>query len=323
MDTATHLARAVPRLLGRTGSAHHVQRLRGGSKKGVYRLSLAETTVIAYLWHHDQDYWSTTGPSTDPAQPFSHASGPDLFHAAHRTLSDLGVRVPRLHALDTTATHHPGALAVVEDIAGPALEHRLEHDPGATRPILERLAQNLRTMHGHTGPTFGKVAHVHGGGAPPAPSCHHLALERALTDLDEAARRDARVRPHHPRLTHTLHALAQRIHPRDEHVLIHGELGPDHVLVDTRGDPVLIDVEGLMFFDLEWEHVFLRLRFGDHYPHLRTRPLDPARTALYELATRLSLVAGPLRLLDGPFPDRAVMLAIVEHNLHAALETTP
>jgi len=32
--------------------------------------------------------------------------------------------------------------------------------------------------------------------------------------------------------------------------------------------------------------------------------LDGQRLAVYILAMRLSLVAGPLRLLDGDFPDR-------------------
>ncbi|WP_150245634.1 phosphotransferase family protein [Nocardiopsis quinghaiensis] len=316
------LAHAVPALLDRHGPARSVQRLRGGTKKGVYRLTLTDTTVIAYLWHESEDYWSATGQSTDPADPFSHDSGPDLFTAAHHALTDLGVRVPHLYALDTSATHHPGTLAVVEDIPGPTLEEHLHHDPGAMLHVLDRLGQSLRTMHDHTAPTFGKVAHVQGGGTPASPSCHHLVLQRALADLDEAALRDPRVSQHHQRLTHTLHTLASRITPRAEHVLIHGELGPDHVLVDTDGAPALIDIEGLMFFDVEWEHAFLRLRFGHHHPRLDTRPLDGARTDLYALAMHLSLVAGPLRLLDGDFPDRDTMLDIAEHNLHAALATT-
>jgi len=41
--------------------------------------------------------------------------------------------------------------------------------------------------------------------------------------------------------------------------------------------------------------------------------------ACYELAMRLSLVAGPLRLLDGDFPDRDAMIGIAEHNLKQAL----
>jgi hypothetical protein len=126
----------------------------------------------------------------------------------------------------------------------------------------------------------------------------------------------------HERLTTTLHTLAARVEPRRSHVLIHGELGPDHVLVDAQGVPALIDIEGLMFFDVEWEHSFLRLRFGEHHPRLATLPLDPARSALYDLAMHLSLVAGPLRLLDGGFPDRDFMLGVVEHNLHLALATT-
>jgi hypothetical protein len=37
------------------------------------------------------------------------------------------------------------------------------------------------------------------------------------------------------------------------------------------------------------------------------------------LAQRLSLTAGPLRLLDGDFPDRAFMASIAESNLNEAL----
>ncbi len=41
---------------------------------------------------------------------------------------------------------------------------------------------------------------------------------------------------------------------------------------------------------------------------------------LYRLALYLSLIAGPLTLLDGDCPDRAGMLAIVEANITRALE---
>ncbi|MGC5004776.1 hypothetical protein [Streptomyces sp. DT203] len=107
--------------------------------------------------------------------------------------------------------------------------------------------------------------------------------------------------------------------PRTQHGLIHGELGPDHVLVDASGHPVFIDIEGLMFFDVEWEHVFLQLPFGDQYPALSRPGLDPPRLDVYMLAMRLSLVAGPLRLLDGDFPHRTLMQEIAEHNAKEAL----
>ena len=108
--------------------------------------------------------------------------------------------------------------------------------------------------------------------------------------------------------------------PRADYRLIHGELGPDHVLIDERGEPVIIDIEGLMFFDVEWEHVFLRLRFDEHYRSLREDGLDEERLRFYRLAMHLSLIAGPLRLLDGDFPDREPMLWIVEYNIDKVLE---
>jgi hypothetical protein len=45
-----------------------------------------------------------------------------------------------------------------------------------------------------------------------------------------------------------LHELAALVPPRAEYRLIHGELGPDHVLVGRSAEPVLIDIEGLMFW---------------------------------------------------------------------------
>lgn len=317
------LAHTVQTLLDEHRPPTSVQRLHGGTKKGVHRLTLADgTTVITYLWHETENYWPTTGTPDDPADPFSHASSPNLFTASHTTLTNLGVRVPHLLALDTTGTHHPGTIAIVEDIPGPTLEQLMERDPDTALPVLDRLGHTLRTMHTHTAPAFGKVAHLAADGKPRTTTCEQAVLNRALTDLAEAADRDLRARAGHDRLTHTLHTLASRIAPRAHHGLIHGELGPDHVLVDSTGAPVLIDIEGLMFFDTEWEHAFLNLRFGQHHPRLTTTPPDPDRTALYALAISLSLVAGPLRLLDGDFPDRDFMLAIVEHNLHSALSTT-
>ena len=218
-----------------------------------------------------------------------------------RLLTGLGVRVPEILGLGGTD------LALVADVRGGSLEDLLVRDAGAGRAALGRLAEMLRAMHapGHT-PGF-------------TGTCEEHLLERGRRALVEAAARVPRIAAEQEPLRYALSSRYAAIRARREYGVIHGELGPDHVLIDDAGRPVLIDIDGAMVFDVEWEHAFLELRFGEHYPALRTVPLDPARMALYRLVQYLSLVAGPLLLLDGDFPHRDGMLAIAGWNTERTL----
>ena len=121
-------------------------------------------------------------------------------------------------------------------------------------------------------------------------------------------------------LEERLRSLAATVRPRAEYSVVHGELGLDHVLVDRDGWPVLIDIEDLMYFDVEWEHVHMQIRLHDDWARtVGVDGLDENRLALYMLTQRLSLTAGPLRLLDGDYPNRAFMQEIAEYNLNKAL----
>ncbi|MFJ7134412.1 phosphotransferase [Streptomyces fungicidicus] len=315
------LSGIVPEALGAGVRVVRVDRLRGGSKKGVYRVHTSGSraaSVIVYSWAEAEDFWPAA-EAVDPAHPFVHASGLAPFLAAQRRLDGLGVRVPGVLLADDSRRRYPADVAVVEDIAGGTLEALLETDPARASHALNELAAMLDLMHQQHSQHYGRVDVLERGDKASGDSCEQLVLERAVEDLAEAAERDPGIGSAAAPLHVRLEELATRVAPRTQHGLIHGELGPDHVLVDASGHPVLIDIEGLMFFDVEWEHVFLRLRFGDRYPALSRPGLDPARLDLYMLAMRLSLVADPLRLLDGDFPHRTVMREIAEHNAKEAL----
>jgi hypothetical protein len=304
---------------GRGPRVTGVQRLRGGSQKGVYRLALDDgRTVACYIWSDQENYWPAAAPRA-PTDPFGGASGAGLFEASHAQLDRLGVRTPRVYLLDRGRSLYPDEIALVEDVRGGNLEEWLERgEPGAPQ-TLGRLGDALTALHGCRSQSVGKAEVVARGLTADRP-CAQIVLDRALGDLAEAANRVERVAAVRDRLETALAGLAT-LPPRAEHALIHGELGPDHVLVDGHGHPVLIDIEGVMFFDVEWEHAFLELRFGEHYRRLRPAPgvLEEPRLRLYRLAMYLSLVAGPLRLLDGDFPDRTGMLAIAEANIGRTL----
>ena len=92
-DQLTGLVRTA---FGPARRLNRVVRLRGGSKKGVYRLIFDdESTAILYVWDAGENYWPTPqgGTSSDRADPFSEASGVDLFEANSMAFGDAA----RLH----------------------------------------------------------------------------------------------------------------------------------------------------------------------------------------------------------------------------------
>lgn len=319
--TPDQLAGAARAALGGGRRLEAVERLAGGTTKGVYRLTMDDaTTAIAYLWQESENYWPAAEGDGDLTDPFSPGVGLDLFEASHACLTSLGVRVPAVHLVDRDRTYYPADLAIVEDFPGEDLMDLFTRDPRAAEPAMARLAEALAAMRRHRAPSFGKVAQIDKGGRSRAASCEEAALEFALRCLAEAASRDRRIADARGRLEERLRELAAAVRPRAEYSVVHGELGLDHVLVDRNGDPVVIDIEELLYFDVEWEHVFLRLRHSeDQYRRLAVEDLDEDRLALYKLTQHLSLTAGPLRLLDGDFPDRAFMQGIAEHHLNETL----
>ncbi|MGK5742177.1 phosphotransferase [Micromonospora sp. URMC 103] len=307
--------RLVTAAMGPSVDVSGLERLAGGSKKGVFRLRLSDgASVVLYLWHDSENWWHTVREAESDL--FSDASGLALFRQAHAQLAALGVPVPEVLFLDDAGTHLPADLALVEDLDGPSLAELLAADEAAAAPVLERLRDALRRMRSASRPSYGRVGPPSGAVTPDFPT---VVLERALRHVGSAAGRDPRVAAAAGRLVDALHERATPVRPRAGHSLVHGELGPDHVRVDGRGRPVLIDIEGLMWADAEWEHAFLELRFGSHYAALRAPDLDEARLRLYRLALSISLVEGPLRLLETGFPDGPAMRRIAEHNLARAL----
>jgi hypothetical protein len=305
------LAPLVRAAVGRDLTA--VERLAGGSKKGVYRLFFDDSSAVAYVWSAEENFWPADASAPD--DPFADASGLELFRTAYERLASVGVRTPRLLWADSSRSAYPADVAVVEDVRGGTLEDSLSRSPDAAGPALASLREALAALRAARDPLIGKLSRPDPPVVPASGSCSSVPGATS-------PRRPYGCPGWRRRATHwpgTLDAAAADIAPRAEHGLVHGELGPDHVLLDGAGRPVVVDIEGLMSFEAEWEHAFLELRFGSSYEALRLPGLDGARLRLYRLAQHLSLVAGPLRLLDGDFPDREFMLEIAATHTERAL----
>jgi len=297
-----------------------IERFTSGSKKGVYRLTLDDATTIAlYVWHPDENFWPVA-PPPDPDDPFVDATGIDLFEAAYQRLVAIGVGTPAVHLIDRSHALYPADLAFVEDVRGGKLEDLIERDRAAADRPIAMLREALTAMGHDISTTFGKVAVVAAGNGVADRSAPEVILRRSLGHLAEASGYEPRIDAARDAIEAKLRELTDAVRPRTGYGLIHGELGADHVLLDATGTPLLIDIEGLTYFDIEWEYVLLKIRFGENYPAVAADDLDADRMRFYQLAHRLSLVAGPLRIASvGDFHDAAFMREIADAHTSRAL----
>jgi hypothetical protein len=294
-----------------------LDRLAVATKKGVYRLTLDDdTTAMLYVWHPDENFW----PTRDDGDEFGDPYGLEAYVACKDRYDEAGVRTADTYAVDNSHRHYPADVAVVEHLPNGTLEELLDRDPANAGPALDELAGFLAAMRALRSPEHGRIARIAGETADQGRPPQQVVFEQALRNLDESASSVPAIAAAHDRITTQLYARLDAVAPRAEFSLVHGELGPDHVLLDRDGRPALVDLEGSHFTDAESEHVFVRMRFGEHYRHLRVDGLDQDRLELYQMAMWLSLVAGPLRMVDGDHPEREFMREIATANTARLLD---
>jgi hypothetical protein len=123
--------------------------------------------------------------------PFTDASGAELFAVNHAALTAAGVRVPRLIMLDRDGQYLNTDIALVEDVGTPRLETLMERDPSAAAAPLSALGTALQHMHTTVGPHYGKLAAIARGEASQKRRAEDIIVDRGLGHLDTAAARDS------------------------------------------------------------------------------------------------------------------------------------
>ncbi|GBF75085.1 aminoglycoside phosphotransferase [Paenibacillus sp. 598K] len=287
----------------------HVERMHGGAQKVVYRIICSNGfTCILYVWDLGMNYFQE-----DIVNGGLHQAsyGSDRFETNNKLLTELGIRTPALYEFSRDRLLCPYDYALVEYVDGLKAEVYFQPAQASLQDkVFEQLGDMLRTMHGLRRPGYGAADKPE-----PAPKyCHHGKVQLAY-----AAQHMETIGREQDQLLYKLDELASRIRPRRQFGLIHGELGPDHVLVNGQLEPYLIDIEGAMFFDIEQEHSFLELRFGDYYRYLKRDDLDQDRMIFYRYHHHISLTSGGLKLLHRGFPNRQFAEQLAAYHARCAL----
>ena len=96
--------------------------------------------------------------------------------------------------------------------------------------------------------------------------------------------------------------LADKIEKRNEYTFIHGELGPNHVIVDKDNNAYLIDIEGAKYYDVEEELSFLDIRFNKMLRKAENT-VDEQRIYFYHIGHCLGYLRGTMELKQKGYYD--------------------
>lgn len=211
----------------------------------------------------------------------SDENAPALFLTHTRYLHEHAISVPQiLHHGRLDSGHH---YAFVEQINGSGFDTFAASASELERhTVLTTIGAQLAKLHAIERSSPGALVDPLGKiGSPP----QERALQRALLEMEATAQAQAEVTPYRQQIHDKLQSLWAQLTPRSTDHLLHGELAGNHVLVRAKDHAVyFIDIEGIHFADLESEHTFLQMIYGETDYHYLTRSgLDPARIGVLQI----------------------------------------
>ncbi|GIP35662.1 aminoglycoside phosphotransferase [Paenibacillus sp. J2TS4] len=320
MDITCHIAQAdlqeyVRKVFGASYVVDTVTKMRGGAQKMVYKIDCSNSfSCVLYVWDLSMNYFEEEIANQDINE---QSYGSSLFEINNKFLIQHGIQTPFLYDLNKERNHYPFDYALVEYVNGQKAEDYFYHsDSKVQDKVFLRLGEMLSSMHANERHYFGKPNEI---GINATENGHLIQMENAKVQLSYASHYIESIKSNQNKLLDTLYELESRIKPRAQYGFIHGELGPDHILVNEKLNPLLIDIEGAMYFDIEHEHSFLEFRFGDFYRYLKNDALDPDRMLFYRFHHHISLTSGGLKLLHRGFPDQQFAKDLAEHHSKYAL----
>ncbi|AZS14335.1 phosphotransferase [Paenibacillus lutimineralis] len=320
MDDWSHLLQGklrvwVEHIFGRGYYPEEAVQLRGGAQKVVYKVRCSNGFYfILYIWDLRMNYFREELEQEEQSESISGFGGKQ-FQTVNAYLSKLQVRTPEIYHFEPGELEGKADFAFVEYIEGKEASDFFQAAPEIQDQVFESLSGMLYRMHQQTRAYWGKLHEP----IPDEPSgCHLPMLAKVNRQLEYLSAYVPEFRNHHDNFVQVIDDLAAKIETRSCYSFIHAELGPNHVLIDNQLRPWLIDIEGALFFDPEYEHSFMEFRFDNYGRYLKNSRLDPNRMTFYKLYHHISFSAGPHRLLQRGYPDAEIVKQIMVFNTQSA-----
>jgi hypothetical protein len=312
--SSTDLSKYLKSVFEMNYDVKSIHKMHGGAQKVVYKIDCENGfKCVLYVWDDTMNYFQQEKSESDILDA---SSGADLFEINNKYFMQVGINTPKIYYLDKSKEKYPFDFAIVDYILGGDISEYFNIDFKEQHRVFNDLSATLRKMHSIKKSNYGNLK----SNTPYSKKCETVIFEKSIQHLTHITSYIDSIAKNKSELTNILNDLYSNIKPRDEYGLIHGELGPNHVLVDENLVPYLIDIEGAMFFDIEYEHSFLKFRFGKHYNYMENNSLDKDRLLFYKMHLHISCVSGALKLLHRRFPHIDEVKGIIQYNSEETLK---
>lgn len=270
------------------------ERLPGGAQKHTYLATCANGfRFVIYQWDKSTTYFDG---AQDSGWFCSNSAA--LFGSNNAWMREHGVSTPELFYIDKSREECACEYAFVEYIDGRDMDGIIAQEPERLPAVFESLGRSIDRLHAIKSGAAGQIGRMQ------APDFD--VIENALADIRQNSRylreNDAAFAKAYLQIEERAVESAGKLEKRRAYTFIHGELGPNHVMVDRDNNAYLIDIEGARYDDVEEELSFLEMRFDRGLGTLQ-EPVDEKRMAFYHIAHCLGNLHGAVQLKQKGYYD--------------------
>lgn len=283
---------------------NRMTRILGGAQKHTY---LAETKsgfcFIIYIWDKSTTYFTYN----EEKDVFSSSSSL-LFELNNKLMLQHNVLTPKLYFMDRSKGEQDYEYAFAEYIDGTDMDDIIAQQEDRLPGVLSSLKASINNLHKIKSDFVGQLNQMQ---TEEFDVLEHT-LKAAQKNIEYLKAADGSNEKLYMGVWDKLLKLSKIMEKRQEYTFIHGELGPNHVLVDKYDNAYLIDIEGGKYCDLEEEISFLNIRFGSLLENLEM-DLDSDRMEFYHIGHCLSNLSGAIQLKLKDYYDMDDVNGMIQH----------
>lgn len=265
----------------------------GGAQKHTYRAVCSNGfSFVVYQW--DQ---STTYFEKNDADIFCSSSA-ELFQLNNALMRENHVLTPELYYMDKSRLEGDFEYAFVEYIDGHDMDYIKEHQPERLPAIWESLRRIITHLHNIKSNCPGQLERMLDADF----DIGSYELNGMRENCLYLQKHDPEYEKYYLNAYNKAKEYLNKFKKRDSYRFIHGELGPNHVMVDANNNAYLIDIEGAKFCDVEEELGFLNMRF-DEKVYSSSYDIDENRMLFYYIGHCFGNMSGAIELKEKNYYD--------------------